>query len=279
MTPNFDMDKLSWKSEYNIGNLQLDKEHQKLFSIARKILNINPKNDEKSRKDELKNIISELFTYVGTHFSDEQQYMTRIRYPDLENHKILHANMIKMLKNLISHLNVLSIEEIEFELKQFIEEYFVRHIIMEDKKIHLWQVSLEELRKTFGWKNIYSVNNMRIDQEHKQLFDIAKEAFETVDDKDRPKKIKSILTDLYEYMKTHFNDEEVYMKEIEYPYLEDHKNIHKKIITDLNNFVKKAPTIPPELFEKELALIIDLALVQHIIQEDRKIITWQQSKS
>lgn len=279
MTPNFDMDKLAWKSEYNIGNLQLDKEHQELFSIARKVLKINHKNDEDSKRAELKDIISELFSYVGTHFSDEQQYMTRIRYPDIENHKKLHANMIKMLKNLITHLNILSIEEIEEELKQFVEEYFVRHIIMEDKKIQLWQISLEDLRKSFGWKNIYSVNNMRIDQEHRQLFDIAKEAFETVNDKDRPKKIKSILKDLYEYMKTHFKDEETYMEEIGYPYLKNHAGIHKKIINDLNEFVKRAPTIAPELFEKELALIIDLALVQHIIQEDRKIITWQQSKT
>lgn len=279
MTPNFDMDKLAWKSEYNIGNLQLDNEHQKLFSIARKTLNINSKDSEEDRKSQLKDIINELFSYVGTHFSDEQQYMNAIKYPDLENHIKLHVNMLSMLKNLISHLSALSIEEIEEELRQFVEEYFVKHIIMEDKKIQLWQTSLHDLRKSFGWKNIYSVNNMRIDQEHKQLFDIAKEAFVTVNDKDRTKKIKTILGDLYEYMKTHFEDEEAYMEEIKYPYLAEHKKIHKKIISDLNDFVKSAPKIAPELFEKELALIIDLTLVQHIIQEDRKIITWQQSKT
>ena len=31
------------------------------------------------------------------------------------------------------------------------------------------------------------------------------------------------------------------------------------------------------IFEKELAKIIDIALVHHIIQEDRKIISWSKS--
>lgn len=279
MTPNFDIDKLVWKSEYNIGNLQIDNEHQKLFSLAKKALNIADISDENKIKAKLKEVIEELFEYVSSHFSNEQRFMKNIKYPELQSHIQLHKKMIDMLKELISKLNTLEIKEIEDKLCEFIEEYFVRHIIMEDKKIHLWQVSLEELRKNFGWKNIYSVNNMKIDQEHKQLFDIAKEAFQTVEDENRSKKIKEILTDLYEYMKTHFKDEEQYMQEVEYPYLEEHKVLHKDIISLLNEFVKTAPSIEASLFEKELARMIDITLVQHIIQEDRKIITWQQSKT
>lgn len=33
-----------------------------------------------------------------------------------------------------------------------------------------------------------------------------------------------------------------------------------------------------ELFEKELACLIDITLVQHIIQEDRKIVAWLNTK-
>ena len=32
------IENLIWKSEYNIGNLKIDQEHQKLFAIARKTL-------------------------------------------------------------------------------------------------------------------------------------------------------------------------------------------------------------------------------------------------
>ncbi|MFK2822405.1 bacteriohemerythrin [Arcobacter sp. YIC-80] len=279
MNNEIDLDQLTWKSEYNVGNLQIDKEHQQLFDLARKAFKINKIKDEKNKHKELKIIVSELFEYVGHHFSNEQKYMERIKYPHLQEHKELHKKMISMLKQIIKDFNELETSQIEKELFKFIDNYFIKHIILEDKKIQLWQTPMEELRKNFGWKHIYSVNNSKIDQEHKQLFDIAKEAFKTVDDKDRTNKIKTILVDLYDYMKTHFNDEEEYMKKVDYPELENHKLIHKQIIKELNKFVKKLPKVKAETFEKELAIIIELVLVQHIIQEDRRIIKWQQNKT
>ena len=48
MDNNVEITNLIWKSEYNIGNLKIDQEHQKLFSIARQTLSVvKIKNDEK----------------------------------------------------------------------------------------------------------------------------------------------------------------------------------------------------------------------------------------
>lgn len=266
-----------WKSEYNISNFKIDKEHQKLFTIAREAMNVSKLKNDKEVKNKLKEIITKLFDYVGTHFSNEQKYMEEIDYPELGNHKILHKNMLDMLTNLISELNKLELADIEKLLFNFIEEYFIRHIVLEDKKIQLWNTSLEDLKKNFGWKEIYSVGNKEIDREHKKLFDIAQDAFMQVEETQRNAKIKEVLTELYTYMKTHFKHEEKYMQEINYPAIEEHKVLHHNIIEKINTFVKKLPTMDESLFEKELAKIIDIALVHHIIQEDRKIIAWSKS--
>ena len=266
-----------WKSEYNISNFKIDKEHQKLFTIAREAMNVSKLKDDEEVKTKLKEIITKLFDYVRTHFSNEQKYMEEIDYPELENHKILHKNMLNMLTNLISELNKLELEDIEKLLFNFIEEYFIRHIVLEDKKIQLWSTSLEDLKKNFGWKEIYSVGNVEIDREHKQLFDIAQDAFIQVEEKQRNAKIKEVLTELYTYMKTHFKHEEKFMQEINYPLIQEHKVLHHNIIEKINTFVKQLPTMDESLFEKELAKIIDIALVHHIIQEDRKIIAWSKS--
>jgi hemerythrin len=266
-----------WKSEYNISNFKIDKEHQKLFTIAREAMNISKLKDDKEVKNKLKEIITKLFEYVGTHFSNEQKYMEEIDYPELENHKILHKNMLNMLTNLISELNKLELEDIEKLLFNFIEEYFIRHIVLEDKKIQLWNTSLEDLKKNFGWKEIYSVGNVEIDKEHKKLFDIAQDAFTQVEETQRNAKIKEVLTELYTYMKTHFKHEEKFMKEINYPLVEEHKILHHNIIEKINTFIKQLPNMEESIFEKELAQIIDIALVHHIIQEDRKIIAWSKS--
>ena len=269
------IENLIWKSEYNIGNLKIDQEHQKLFSIARKPLSVVKLNNDEQEIGKIKELITELFTYVGTHFSNEQKYMKEVKYPELENHILLHKNLLDMLTNLISKLNSMNLKEIEQSLYSFIEEYFIRHIILEDKKINLWNCSLEDLKSHSGWKDIYSVNNEIIDKEHKELFNIAQEAFAYVEEKDKTKKIKEIVTDLYDYMKTHFSHEEKFMQDINYPKSEEHKKLHREIILKINEFVKQLPTMNISDFEKELAKIIDISLVHHIIQEDRKIIAWE----
>ncbi len=269
------IENLIWKSEYNIGNLKIDQEHQKLFSIARKTLSVIKLNNDEKEIGKIKELITELFTYVGTHFSNEQKYMKEVKYPELENHILLHKNLLDMLTNLISQLNTMELKEIEKSLYSFIEEYFIRHIILEDKKINLWNCSLEDLKSHSGWKDIYSVNNEIIDKEHKELFNIAQEAFAYVEEKDKTKKIKEIVTDLYDYMKTHFSHEEKFMQDINYPKSEEHKKLHREIILKINEFVKQLPTMNISDFEKELAKIIDISLVHHIIQEDRKIIAWE----
>lgn len=272
-------DTIIWRSEYNINNFKIDIEHQKLFSIAREAMNISKLHNDDEIKSKLKDVILKLFKYVNLHFSNEEKYMKSISYPELDNHKLLHKTMLNMLTNLISEINTMELKSIETSLNNFIEEYFIRHIILEDKKIQLWNTNLEDLKKNFGWKDIYSVNNPNIDIEHKQLFDIAQEAFIEVEPDLKPKKIKEVLTRLYSYMKTHFKHEEEYMVQINYPNIEEHKKLHRDIISTINNFVKSLPTLNEDAFEKELARIIDIALVHHIIQEDRKMIAWLKANS
>ena len=91
---------ITWKSEYNINNLKIDREHQELFAVAREALKISKSKSEKDHIDKLKSLVKKLFTYVGTHFTNEQKHMVEIAYPDLEEHIILHKNMLNNLKNL-----------------------------------------------------------------------------------------------------------------------------------------------------------------------------------
>ena len=276
---NIQLNTITWKSEYNINNFKIDKEHQQLFTIAREALSISKLKNDSEIRTKLKEIISKLFKYVNIHFVDEQKYMEEIAYPELDEHKFLHKNMLNMLTKLIADLNTMELKTIEVSLFNFIEEYFIRHIVLEDKKIQLWNTNLEDLKKSFGWKEIYSVNNPYIDKEHKKLFEIAQEAFVEVEPSMKNKKIKEVLSELYTYMKTHFEHEEEYMKELNYPKIEEHKKLHHDIIDTINNFVRQLPSLNENVFEKELAKIIDITLVHHIIQEDRKIITWEKSRA
>lgn len=275
MSHDLNISKNLWKSEYNIGDLKIDNEHQKLFLLARKAININMSDNKKKIFDNLKNIITELFDYTKTHFAHEEEFMRKLEYVEYEQHKVIHRQITAQLNDLIQELNNLEFSQIKMRVFEFINEKLVKHIITEDKKILIWNTPIEELKKHFGWKEIYSVGDEDIDREHKKLFDIAQEAMdETAIKNERDTKIKAVLINLYDYMKTHFKHEEELMKEADYPQLQEHADIHNKIIESINTFVKQLPTMRIEIFEKELIRIIDIVLIQHIIQEDRKIINW-----
>ena len=279
MDQNDNQDALVWHSEYNINNFKIDSEHQKLFSIAREAMHVSKLKDTAEISDKLKVIITKLFDYVNYHFSNEEEYMNEISYPELSNHKILHENILDMLKKFISEINTLELPEIQKKLQEFIENYIIKHILQEDKRIQLWNTSLDDLKTNFGWKEIYSLNNEQLDDEHKNLFKIAEEAFAVVKPELKHEKIKTVLNKLYEYMKTHFSHEEEYMQEINYPQIEIHKELHENIVNTINDFVKELATVSEESFEKELARLIDITIIHHIVQEDKKIITWLKANS
>lgn len=265
---------IEWKAQYSVGNMDIDKEHQKLFHLAKQALSVGNLNNDAREKSKLREIVKELFEYVGTHFTNEQNFMKQINYPELASHIKLHKNMVDLLNQLLKELNKLSIKEIENNLCCFIESYFVRHIVEEDQKIKIWNSSLTSLRQNFRWHDNYSIGEDTIDKQHKELFDLAQSAFECVDDEHRDEKIKGIVTRLYTYMKSHFKYEENFMREHDFPGYSHHKSTHEDIIRIINNFIKKMPDSNNELFEKELATMIDKTLVQHVIEEDDKIREW-----
>lgn len=266
--------RLIWKSEYNINNFKIDREHQKLFNIAREAIIISKLNDSEA-KIKLKEIITKLFDYVATHFVNEQKYMEEINYPDIEEHIFLHKNMTNMLTSLIPELNKLELKEIEKSLFNFIDEFFVKHIILEDKKIELWNSSICDLKKNFHWKGCYSVGNIKLDNDHKMLFEIVQEIFVDSELNIRHEKIKEVLINLYKHLKSHFKYEEKYMRQIKYPDYEKHKIEHDTIMEELNSFVKQLPDFEENLFERELIRILDTSLIDHIIKEDTKITDWE----
>jgi len=125
-----------------------------------------------------------------------------------------------------------------------------------------------------NWHDIYYIKNDRINTEHKNLFLIAKKAFDVVDPKLKASKVKEILKELIAYTQTHFEHEEKFMKSINFPKLHEHKEKHKSIIILIHNFIKDMSSMKVNEIEKELAHDIEIWFVHHIINEDKKISNW-----
>lgn len=119
------------------------------------------------------------------------------------------------------------------------------------------------------WSDEFSVHHEIIDQQHKTLFALAHKAYHIANKPTSVKEIKAILMDFFEYMKTHFKDEEQYMSAIGYPGLEEHKRLHRDIVAEMAGMVKHISSA--DVLKEMVCTIAKDWLVTHILQEDMLI--------
>lgn len=80
------------------------------------------------------------------------------------------------------------------------------------------------------WKAIYSVGHDRIDEQHKQLFDIGNRFSEAYEKRMGRDTLESIFGELINYTRFHFDEEERIMRAANYPGFDEHKANHQKLV-------------------------------------------------
>ena len=115
-----------------------------------------------------------------------------------------------------------------------------------------------------------------IDEEHKQLFKYADEAYELLHDEYTPDKydrIDKILEDLRDYTVKHFTDEEQYMEPINYKKLFTQKVQHQEFINKLDEFMEHHNDEVEDQDEQIMGILTYLTewLVNHILNVDGQI--------
>lgn len=125
------------------------------------------------------------------------------------------------------------------------------------------------------WNEKFSIENADIDLQHQTLFTLAEKTANLLNRHIYKTEVKELLNDFFEYMKTHFKDEEDYMYSINYPYLSEHKAMHKKIIKDMSALLSECSSTN-DLKEK-LYKIVSVWLLEHIVEHDMRINKFKKS--
>jgi hemerythrin-like metal-binding protein len=89
------------------------------------------------------------------------------------------------------------------------------------------------------WRDQMSVHNTMIDDEHKYLIKQINAVEEAVNSNHNHDQIVEVLDHLVEYTKTHFSHEESIQQKINYPEHENHKRLHRDLITNLDEIRDK----------------------------------------
>ena len=128
----------------------------------------------------------------------------------------------------------------------------------------------------YEMKPEYYIGIDMIDEEHKQLFKYADEAYELLHDEFTPDKydrIDIILENLRNYTVKHFSDEEQYMESINYKKIFTQKVQHQEFIYKLDEFLEHHNDEVEDQDEQIMGILKYLTewLVNHILYVDGQI--------
>ncbi len=120
-----------------------------------------------------------------------------------------------------------------------------------------------------AWKKWFEVGHDTIDFEHKTFFSLINKANDFVKEGRESEEIRRVFDELLKYADFHFTSEENVMVECDYPYLEEHRGEHRRLmiklredITSFEGEAMEASKIVHFLFEW---------LLNHTITEDLNI--------
>lgn len=125
----------------------------------------------------------------------------------------------------------------------------------------------------FEWKDSYSVNVDKIDEQHKKMFEIGGRITDLVlakDEYDHYDEIMSILQELTDYTIYHFSFEEKLMERYGYKDVDSHRIEHAFFIKKLEKFCMKDIDADQKAVSADLIAFVSDWITSHILTTDFK---------
>lgn len=120
-----------WDPEkYSVGVQEMDDEHKILIGIMNRLYN---RNAGGAPIEELNKIIDELVNFTKKHFTDEEDYMQKMNYPELRTHHALHLDLFRELQRHIDEFREGQMQ-IRRNFFDFLTAWLAAHIIGVDKR-------------------------------------------------------------------------------------------------------------------------------------------------
>lgn len=125
------MSKIILDEKYRTGHRQIDEQHAKLLEYLKNAVE-GLKNKHGDGREGLLNLIQDIKVYAKIHLDYEEAQMLKEEYPDIKNHTILHDSFREKVLEVEKQAKYTH-EELK-KLATYIRDWFVNHILVEDKK-------------------------------------------------------------------------------------------------------------------------------------------------
>ncbi len=126
-----------WQKQYSVGDAEIDCEHQRLFGHAD---DLHRAMLEGHGKQVIEKLLRALADYTATHFRHEEEWMRRVCYPELPQHREQHERFRKRIDDL-SDRSHRSDNTMTIEVMQFLADWLKHHIAESDQKVAVYRTA------------------------------------------------------------------------------------------------------------------------------------------
>lgn len=129
------MDVIKWTENLSVNNALIDYQHKELIRLLNRLI-IN--RDAENQQILVGEILSDLLSYIKKHFTDEEKYLRKQKYPDIEKHIKIHQQFSykigEFCLEVIEGRNTVSDDMIVY-----LSNWLIEHIGIEDQayKAHI----------------------------------------------------------------------------------------------------------------------------------------------
>ena len=125
------------------------------------------------------------------------------------------------------------------------------------------------LKPLITWTEELSVGVEGIDRQHRHLMRLINEVDEVVQEGGTYQQFAPVLSELIDYTRTHFSNEEELLEKNHSPGIEKHKKAHARLLEELLDWKKKAEKIKVEEMRDHM-IFLRIWFPGHILGVDKK---------
>lgn len=120
-----------WSDDYSVNINELDEQHKQLINIINRVYEASQSG---AKKNVIRRIFVELAEYVAYHFKVEEELFKCYGYPNFEQHRRQHEQLVIILLDLQLRFRKGTMTLSEDMLNFLKNDWLLKHIVVSDKE-------------------------------------------------------------------------------------------------------------------------------------------------
>ena len=136
---------IDWDERFSLGIPHIDNQHMQFINIVNDLHNACRTSDSQAM-EQFRIALRDTAAYVKAHFSSEEQIMEKFGYPEIAEHKKVHAEFAQEILSI-----AVSFEEgkklVPNNFTRFLRDYVLSHVAIADAKLGAYILELQNTGK------------------------------------------------------------------------------------------------------------------------------------